>query len=121
MVATSARFQRVLSRVAIIFSVSSQSRLVYGGGASVNSQTDGTDGRDEDVPHSSVTDRLVDHRQAFLVLRLVLDRHARLRYGEVLDADAIRQGRFTSPVELADVVKLWLDQQSTSHLWPDVD
>jgi hypothetical protein len=41
----------------------------------------------------------------------VLDRHTGLKYGEVLDAEAVGQGRFFSLAELADAVRRWLERQ----------
>ena len=46
------------------------------------------------MPASIEEDELVDSRQVFLVLRLVLNPQARLHHGELLDAEAICQGRF---------------------------
>lgn len=59
-------------------------------------------------------DQLRENRQVVLILRLVLDRHASLRYGEVLDAQAVSQGRFSSLGELTDAVKEWLDRHQVT-------
>jgi hypothetical protein len=73
------------------------------------------------VPQLDAADQLMDNRQVFLILRLVLVRHAGLLYGEVLDAETIRQGQFSFPAEVADVVMRWLDRQHSRCSWPDVD
>ncbi len=46
-----------------------------------------------------------------LVLRLALDQGSRLRHGELLDAGASQQGRFTTWQGLLDAVAGWLARQ----------
>ena len=60
----------------------------------------------------STEDELAGNREVVLILRLVLDSYAELRYGELLDGQGIRQGRFVSLTELTSAVKTWLDRQS---------
>jgi hypothetical protein len=56
-------------------------------------------------------DELASTRDAVLVVRLVVDRQARLHYGELLDAEAVSQGRFSSLNGLLGAVSRWLDAQ----------
>ena len=63
----------------------------------------------------STEDELAGNREVVLILRFVLDGHAELRYGELLDGHAIRQGRFVSLAELACAVKKWLERQSQDN------
>jgi hypothetical protein len=60
----------------------------------------------------STEDELAGNREVVLILRFVLDSHAELKYGELLDGHAVRQGRFVSLAELAGAVKKWLERQS---------
>ena len=60
----------------------------------------------------STEDELAGNREVVLILHLVLDSYAELRYGELLDGQGIRQGRFVSLTELTSAVKTWLDRQS---------
>ena len=60
----------------------------------------------------SAEEEFAGNREVVLILRFVLDRHAELRYGELLDGHAIRQGRFVSLAELTSAVKTWLERQS---------
>jgi hypothetical protein len=66
----------------------------------------------------SPEDKLADNREVVLVIRFVLDRHAELKYGELLDGHAIRQGRFVSLAELTGGVKKWLERQSSDSVSP---
>ena len=50
------------------------------------------------------------NREVVLVVRLVLDRHARLQRGELLDAESRSQGRFVTLTELGEVVRRWLSR-----------
>jgi hypothetical protein len=63
------------------------------------------------VPQSVSGDELIRSRPVVLVLRLVLDRQARLQHGDVLDAEANGQGRFASLTEMNEIVRRWIDQQ----------
>lgn len=54
-------------------------------------------------------------REVVLVLRLVFDRRMDLRYGELLDAESVRQGRFVGLPDLADAVQQWMDRQRRSR------
>ncbi len=63
------------------------------------------------MPASVEEDELVDSRQVFLVLRLVLDPQAQLHHGELLDAEAICQGRFMTLSGLTELVAHWLERQ----------
>jgi len=64
------------------------------------------------VKRLSTEDELAGNREVVLILHLVLDSYAELRYGELLDGQGIRQGRFVSLTELTSAVKTWLDRQS---------
>ena len=63
------------------------------------------------MPASAEEDELVDSRQVFLVLRLVLDPQAQLHHGELLDAEAICHGRFMTLSGLTELVAHWLERQ----------
>lgn len=63
------------------------------------------------VPRPGPEDQLASSRQVVLILRLVLNRRAELRFGELLDEKAIRQGRFVTLTELAEELKRWLERQ----------
>ncbi len=63
------------------------------------------------MPGSGEDDERGGARQVVLVLRLVLDRQARLHHGELLDADATRQGRFSTMTELTEAVDRWMTRQ----------
>jgi hypothetical protein len=63
------------------------------------------------VPASSEEDELTGSRAVVLVVRLVLDRQARLRSGELLDAGAKGQGRFVTLAEMGEAVMRWLERQ----------
>lgn len=52
-----------------------------------------------------------DSRQVVLILRLVLDGDAKLRRGELLDADTVRQAGFHDLGGLLDAMRAWLDRQ----------
>jgi hypothetical protein len=71
------------------------------------------------VPASIEEDELVDSRQVFLVLRLVLNPQARLHHGELLDAEAICQGRFMTLSGLTELVAHWLERQPGDS--PNID
>jgi hypothetical protein len=71
------------------------------------------------VPAADKDDELSDSRQVVLILRLVLDRQARLRHGELLDTDAVGEGRFATTAGLLAVVQRWLERQQ--DLAPYVD
>jgi hypothetical protein len=58
-------------------------------------------------------------RDVVLILRLVLDGQTELRHGELLDANAVRQGRFVTMAGLLDAVQRWMDRQARSHRQPD--
>jgi hypothetical protein len=72
------------------------------------------------VARSGIEDDLVDRQQVVLVLRLTLDRHAHLRYGELLDAGARRQGRFMTLSEMSRAVQQWLYRQQQDRSCDDV-
>jgi hypothetical protein len=61
-------------------------------------------------------DELSRSRHVVLVLRLVLDGHAQLRYGELLDGGAVQQGRFGSVDELMETLRQWLERQQRDHV-----
>ena len=63
------------------------------------------------MARSSVEDDLIDSKQVILILRLTVDRHARLRHGELLDAGASGQGRFMTLSDMSEAVQQWLDRQ----------
>jgi hypothetical protein len=56
-------------------------------------------------------DELYGSRQVVLVLRLVLDGQAQLHHGELLDADATRQGRFATLTGMTETVARWIERQ----------
>jgi hypothetical protein len=56
-------------------------------------------------------DRLSSTRQEVLILRIVLDRQAQLRHGELLDAQSIRLGWFVSVQGMMEALSHWLAQQ----------
>lgn len=62
------------------------------------------------MPVLDQEDELAGSRQVVLVLRLVLDRQARLRHGELVDAETVCQGRFVSLTGLTDVVTRWFER-----------
>jgi hypothetical protein len=57
-----------------------------------------------------------DSRNVVLVLRLVLDRHAHLCRGELFDVEATRLGQFVNLTGLAEVIRVWLEQQREAAL-----
>lgn len=57
------------------------------------------------MPGRNRDDRLSGSHATVLVLRLVLDGQARLLHGELLDVDAVGQGRFMSLAGLVEAVK----------------
>jgi hypothetical protein len=69
------------------------------------------DRQGETMPATDEDDELSGSRQVVLILRLVLDRQAGLRHGELLDTDAVGEGRFVSLDGLAEAVSRWLDRQ----------
>jgi hypothetical protein len=73
------------------------------------------------VRQLSTEEEFAGNREVVLILRFVLDSRAELRYGEVLDRHAIRQGRFVSLAELAGAVKTWLERQSLDSVSPSGD
>ena len=62
------------------------------------------------VPVLDLEDELAGSRQVVLILRLVLDRQAQLHHGELVDAEAVCQGRFVSLTGLTDVVTRWFER-----------
>jgi hypothetical protein len=67
------------------------------------------------VPRPSPDDELTNYRQVVLIIRLVLDRHAQLRHGELLDAAATSQGRFVTLTEMGEAVSRWLRAQRANE------
>ena len=67
------------------------------------------------MTQSGIEDDLSDTQQVVLILRLTLDRHAYLRHGELLDAEASGQGRFMTLSEMSEAVQQWLDRQQGDH------
>jgi hypothetical protein len=63
------------------------------------------------MPVASPEDQLSGNRQVILILRLVLDRQAQLRHGELLDAEAHLEGRFAGLDGLTETVGRWLARQ----------
>jgi hypothetical protein len=55
-------------------------------------------------------DELSGSRQVILILRLVLDRQARLHHGELVDAESVSQGRFVSLSGMTDAVTRWFER-----------
>ena len=55
-------------------------------------------------------DELSGSRQVILILRLVLDRQARLQHGELVDAESVSQGRFVSLTGMTDVLTGWFER-----------
>jgi hypothetical protein len=53
----------------------------------------------------------VEKRSVTLVLRLVLDAHGRLQYGEAVDTEARSQGQFVGWRGLTRTVRAWLARQ----------
>ena len=75
-------------------------------------QESGPTGRERAVvPGRNHDDKLSGSRDTVLILRLVLDGQARLLHGELLDADAVGQGRFMTLAGLVEAVKRWLERQ----------
>jgi hypothetical protein len=69
--------------------------------------------RGESLPTSSAPgSQLGDKTYATVVLRLVLDKHGQLLYGEVVDADARPRGRFNTWEGMVKVVQAWLASQA---------
>jgi hypothetical protein len=62
------------------------------------------------VPVLDQEDELAGSRQVVLILRLVLDRQARLHHGELVDIESVSQGRFASLNGLTDVVTRWFER-----------
>jgi hypothetical protein len=62
------------------------------------------------VPASGTDDERSVSREVILILRLMLDRRMELRRGELLDAKAIRQGRFVNLAGMLDAVTQWLER-----------
>ena len=67
------------------------------------------------MPALDPEDELHGSHQVVLILRLVLDRQLRLRHGEVVDAEATVQGRFSTLAELVEVVQRWLGRQTSDR------
>ena len=63
------------------------------------------------TPPSERNARVIS-RSVVLILRLALDQESRLHHGELLDAEAVQQGRFTTVQGLLDSVAAWLERQS---------
>ncbi len=59
---------------------------------------------------------LSESRQVVLVLRLTLDQHSELLYGELLNAEGVGQGRFKSLTTLGALVRGWLERKQDPHL-----
>lgn len=59
---------------------------------------------------------LTEGRQVVLVLRLTLDQHSQLLYGELVNAEGIGQGRFKTLTTLEPSIKQWLKRQQNHHL-----
>jgi hypothetical protein len=64
-----------------------------------------------DASDSNHDENPSDSRNVVLVLRLVLDRHTHLCRGELFDVQATRLGQFVSIAGLAEVIRVWLEQQ----------
>ena len=62
------------------------------------------------MPVLDQEDELAGSRQVVLILRLVLDRQARLHHGELVDAKAVCQGRFVNLTGLTNVVTRWFER-----------
>jgi hypothetical protein len=60
-------------------------------------------------------DELAGSRQVFLVLRLVLNPQSWLHHGELIDAEAICQGRFMTLSGLSELVARWLERQQQDN------
>jgi len=118
----SVRTQSDLSRLAIIVSAGTRSRRVESGRRRRDARSLGRSAdKGNAVPQSGTTDDLSENHQVVLILRLVLDRRAELRYGEVLDAESGRQGRFESIAGLATMVQQCLERQRVASSWADTD
>jgi hypothetical protein len=73
------------------------------------------------VRQLSTEEELAGNREVVLIFRFVLDGHAELRYGEVLDGHAVGLGRFVSLAEFAGALKKWLERQSLDGVSPSRD
>jgi hypothetical protein len=67
------------------------------------------------VPELRGEDELSGSSYVILILRLVLDENARLRYGELVDAGGVCEARFADLHGLLEAVRLWLDRQRVDH------
>lgn len=63
------------------------------------------------MPQSGSADKLADRRHVTVVLRLLLDRHGRLIYGEVVDPAAHPQRRFVGWRGVTRAIRAWLSAQ----------
>jgi hypothetical protein len=54
---------------------------------------------------------LNENRQVVLVLRLTLDQHSQVLYGELVNAEGTGQEHFKSLDSLGQTVERWLDRQ----------
>jgi hypothetical protein len=63
------------------------------------------------MPTSGAEDTLSENRQVVLILRLVVDRQGKLRHGELLDCDVMRQARFATLTGLQSTIRQWLERQ----------
>jgi hypothetical protein len=62
------------------------------------------------VPVLDQEDDLADSRQVVLILRLVLNRQARLHHGELVDTNSVSHGKFVSLTGLTDIVTRWFER-----------
>ena len=60
------------------------------------------------MPSSSAGDRLAERRNVTAILRLLVDGHGRLVYGELVDEQARSWGRFRGWQELTRMLQDWL-------------
>ena len=63
------------------------------------------------MPAADLEDGLTASRSVVLILRLVLDRGGRIRFGAILDAKAEPLDRFASERELLQALRDWCQQQ----------
>ena len=62
---------------------------------------------------------LTEQHYATLILRLILDRHGRLVYGDMMDAANTRQEHFVGNHGLFQAVRTWLAQQEDDRSCSD--
>ena len=64
---------------------------------------------------SPMQNHLADKRQATLILRLTLDGRGHFMYGEIVDLDGKRIGRFIEWPDLTGLVRVWVVGQEEDH------